>query len=68
MAHCGSGEDEPCSKNLSVTQVSNIVFNEEQSLHGPSVMLSDARISVAHAIINGDNAKGGARPITRPIK
>lgn len=62
--HCGDGQDQTCSKTLSVTQVTNIVVNETQSLHGPDEMLSDAHQSVAHAIINGDNAKGDKRPIT----
>jgi RHS repeat-associated protein len=66
--HCGEGDDGTCSKNLSATQVANIVFNETQSLHGPDVTLSDAHNSVAHAIINGDNAKGENRPITASDK
>jgi RHS repeat-associated protein len=66
--HCGDGEDGACSKTLSVTQITNIVVNETQSLHGPDVMLSDAYQSVAHAIINGDNAKGANRPITASDK
>jgi len=66
--HCGDGEDGTCSKTLSVTQVTNIVVNETQSLHGSDVTLSDAHQSVAHAIINGDNAKGDNRPITASDK
>lgn len=66
--HCGDGQDGDCSKTLSVTQVTNIVVNETQSLHGSDVTLSDAHQSVAHAIINGDNAKGDNRPITAPDK
>ena len=64
--HCGDSDDGTCSKTLSVTQVTNIVYNETQSLHGNDVTLSDARDSVAHAIINGDNAKGDNRPLTAP--
>ncbi len=66
--HCGDGEDGACSKTLSVSQVTNIVVNETQSLHGPDATLSDAHQSVAHAIINGDNAKGENRPITASDK
>src|SRR5205807_177870 len=47
--HCAEGDDSPCSTNLSVTQVTNIVYNETQSLSGNDVTLSDARQSVAHA-------------------
>jgi len=66
--HCGTEDGTPCSKNLSVTQVTNIVVNETQSLHGSDVKLSDAHQSVAHAIINGDNAKGANRPSTASDK
>jgi RHS repeat-associated protein len=65
--HC-SGDDQPCSANLSVREVTGIVFNETQSLHGNDVTLSDARQSIAHAIINGDNTSGGNRPATASDK
>ncbi|MGA2832005.1 MAG: RHS repeat-associated core domain-containing protein [Terracidiphilus sp.] len=65
--HCG-GPDDPCSDNLSVGQVTNIVFNETQSLSGNDVTVSDAHIDVAHAIINGDNDKGDNRPETASDK
>ena len=65
--HCGGGPgDAPCSANLSEAQVTNIVYNETRSLSGSDVVLSDARQTMAHAIINGDNSQGSARPVTAP--
>ncbi len=60
--HCFDGQD--CSENLTVKQVSAIVFNETQSLSGASDQMTDMHNNVAHAIINGDNLFGEKRPIT----
>ena len=65
--HCGD-DGIPCSNNLTVEQITGIVFNETQSLHGDDVTLSDARQSFAHMIINGENAMGDKRPVTATDK
>ncbi|MFZ1082850.1 MAG: RHS repeat-associated core domain-containing protein [Candidatus Kryptoniota bacterium] len=49
---------------LTDAQIANILFNETRSLNGPGIV--DARINMAHAIINGDIARGQNRPSTAP--
>lgn len=49
---------------LSPAEVRNIVFNETRSLLGPNIDF--ARLTVAHAIINGDRQFGNKRPKTAP--
>jgi uncharacterized protein RhaS with RHS repeats len=54
---------------LTDAQIANIVFNETRSLSGDPNQLQAARVEVADAIINGDNAEDegkGKRPITAP--
>ncbi len=47
---------------LTDDQIANIIFNETRSLNGSNIDL--ARTDIAHAIINGDVARGASRPIT----
>ena len=49
---------------LTSREVANVVFNETRSLSGDRV--GAARTNIAHAIINGDEARGVARPETAP--
>ncbi|MDC8013016.1 RHS repeat-associated core domain-containing protein [Tahibacter soli] len=53
---------DPGGYRLSWNQVANIVFNETRSLDGPGI--DQARKDVAHAVINGDEQFGNARPQT----
>jgi hypothetical protein len=48
---------------LTDAQIANVLFNETRSLSGPSIQ--QARINIAHAIVNGDGASGN-RPRTGP--
>lgn len=45
-------------------QIANIVFNETRSLSG--VHIQKARVNVAHAVVNADEAPG-RRPLSAPI-
>jgi len=63
---CADDDPEGCSANLSIGQVSAIIFNETQSLTGEAGALDVMRQDVAHAIINGDNTMGSHRPLTAP--
>jgi hypothetical protein len=42
---------------LTDTEIANIVFNETRSLSGPGI--SDARVNVAHAILNAEVSPAG---------
>ncbi|HEV8589320.1 MAG TPA: RHS repeat-associated core domain-containing protein [Pyrinomonadaceae bacterium] len=57
-------QTEIASQNLTVDQVSAIIFNETQSLSGDADALSAMYKHLAHAIINGDNQFGSSRPRT----
>lgn len=48
---------------LNRTQITNIVFNETRSLSGVHIL--EARINIAHAIMNADSSLG-RRPISAP--
>jgi len=55
---------DPWGLVLTNEQIANILFNETRSFSGPNV--NDARVNIANAIINGDEALGDNRPITAP--
>ncbi len=55
---------DPFGLELTDAQIANIIFNETRSFSGPSV--ADARVNIAHAIINGDEALDDQRPQTAP--
>ncbi|MFO0752293.1 MAG: RHS repeat-associated core domain-containing protein [Thermodesulfovibrionales bacterium] len=55
---------DPLGLILTNAQVANIIFNETRSFSGDRVF--EARLNIAHAIINGDNALGDRRPVTAP--
>ncbi|HYI39166.1 MAG TPA: RHS repeat-associated core domain-containing protein, partial [Allosphingosinicella sp.] len=52
------------ASRITTREVTNIVFNETRSLSGRQI--SEARTNIAHAIINGDEARGNGRPKTAP--
>lgn len=56
------GKVESSKAVLSDDQVRNIIFNETRSLSGPAI--GDVRRSIAHIVINGDEALGADRPET----
>jgi RHS repeat-associated protein len=62
--HDPDDDKEKASQNLTITQVSAIVFNETQSLSGDASALDTMYQNVAHAVINGDNQSGNKRPRT----
>jgi RHS repeat-associated protein len=47
---------------LTDAQVANVVFNETRSLNGNAV--NQARVNIAHVVINGDRRLGNKRPVT----
>jgi hypothetical protein len=49
---------------LGTKAVGNIVFNETRSLSGPGI--DEARVAIAHAVRNGEDAQGDKRPRTAP--
>jgi hypothetical protein len=49
---------------LTDDQIANIIFNETRSLSGEGIQA--ARERIAHAVINGDEAAGSARPGSAP--
>ena len=55
---------DPFGLILTDEQIANIIFNETRSLSGKRV--AEARVNIAQAIINGDEALGDKRPITAP--
>ncbi len=52
--------------SLSVPQITNIVYNEAISLHGPSDRLQKMYQDIAYAILNGYRLFGNGRPGTAP--
>lgn len=49
---------------LTDKQIADIIFNETRSLSGPSIQ--DARVNIAHVLLNGDTRLGNRRPMTAP--
>ena len=55
---------DPAGLDLSPGQFATILFNETRSLFEAGIY--DARVNIAHAILNGDAALGDRRPRTGP--
>jgi len=51
---------------LSDDEIANVIFNETRSLSGPRIQ--DARVNIAHAVINGDETLGAKRPKASPTR
>ncbi len=55
---------DPDGLGMTPAQVIAVVFNETRSLSGPDI--DEARVNVAHAVLNGDQLLGSKRPKTAP--
>jgi hypothetical protein len=56
--------DRSLGLQLANAQIANIIFNKKSSFLGQEV--TNARVNIAHAIINGDEAIGDSKPQTAP--